>query len=286
MKQEGRVNVEGGAIWYEVFGAEKEGVPLVVIHGGPGAPHDYLEGLSALADERPVLFYDQLGCGKSDRPEARSLWTRERAVEELETLVDAMGLVEFDLLGQSWGAMLALSFLLAQEKRRVRKIVLSGPLISSPLWILDQSILLAELPEPHRSAALEAEASGDFSAPSYQEAMMAYYRKHLCRLEPWPEELERTMANMGSEVYLTMWGPSEFTCTGNLRDQDLSARLPSIDIPTLFTCGEFDEARPATVAGFAKLVPGSRMAMFEGTSHSHHLEAPERYIATLREFLD
>ena len=279
------VLVPGGRIWYGISGAGSKGTPLVAVHGGPGAPHDYLEGLSALSGERPVIFYDQLGCGKSERPADPSLWTRERATEELAMLVSSLGLEEFHLLGQSWGAMLAISYFLHHGAKRVRKLVLSGPLVSSARWMEDQRILLAQMPHSVQKAAQEAEAAGDFSTAAYQEAMTAYYRKHLCRMDPWPEELERSMANLGMEIYMTMWGPSEFICTGNLREHDLAGKLPSIDIPTLFTCGEFDEARPSTVAEFARLVPDSRLEVLAGASHSHHLEAAERYMAILREFL-
>src|SRR4051812_41937810 len=105
---EGRVSVPGGEVWYKLIHPDASGIPLVVMHGGPGSAHGYLLSLAALADERPVLFYDQLGCGFSDRPDDVSLWNAERFAEEFQVLRHALKLEEFHLFGHSWGAMLAL----------------------------------------------------------------------------------------------------------------------------------------------------------------------------------
>lgn len=87
------------------------------------------------------------------------------------------------------------------------------------------------------------------------------------------------------QVYLTLWGPSEFTCTGRLREVDLTPRLSQIKVPTLLTCGRFDEATPRTVEDFCRLIPGARMHIFEEASHNHHLEQSQAYLAAVREFL-
>jgi proline iminopeptidase len=115
--------------------------------------------------------------------------------------------------------------------------------------------------------------------------MTAYYQRYLCRLDPWPDCLKRSFAGLGMQVYLTMWGPSEFTCTGTLRQADLTPRLPELSVPTLLTCGRHDEATPATVARYCRLIPGARMQIFEDASHNHHLEQPDAYLAAVRNFL-
>jgi proline iminopeptidase len=278
------ISVPGGKVWYRVAGSDAPGVPLLLVHGGPGAPHDYLENLGVLADERPVVFYDQLGCGRSERPDDPSLWRTERFVAELAEVRRALGLSRVHLLGQSWGAFLAVAYLLS-EVSGVERLVLSAPLLSSPLWVADQQALLKSMPPEVQAAVSAAEATGDFDAPAYQEAMTAYYRRHLCRLDPWPDCVQRTFAAMGMPVYLAMWGPSEFTCTGSLQQADLTPRLPGLRVPTLLTCARYDEATPDTVAGFCRLIPGARLKVFEDASHMHHLEQPDEYLTTLRSFL-
>jgi proline iminopeptidase len=136
-----------------------------------------------------------------------------------------------------------------------------------------------------QDAVVAAESEGTFDTPVYQGAMTAYYQRHLCRLYPWPDCLNRTFEGMGMPVYLTMWGPSEFTCTGTLHRADLTPRLPEIRVPTLLTCGRHDEATPDTVAGFQRLIPDARMEVFQDASHSHHLEQPDAYLAEVRKFL-
>jgi len=283
-KTEGMISVPGGRVWYCIMGANSPGIPLLVLHGGPGAPHDYLENLALLADERPVIFYDQLGCGRSDRPDDPSLWRVERFVAELAKVRQVLGLERINLLGHSWGAMLALAHLLGGASG-IERLVLSGALVSSSLWMRDQHSLLEDMPAEVRGAVSMAEEQGDFDSPSYQAAMLTYYERHLCRLAPWPECLQRTFAAMGMQVYLTMWGPSEFTCNGSLKSADLAPRLAEIVIPVLFTCGRHDEARPETVAHFSEQVPNARLEIFENASHSHHLEQPDQYLAVVRNFI-
>lgn len=283
--QEGYLKVTGGNIWYKVAGIDKKGVPLLILHGGPGAPHDYLEPMEALSDERPVIFYDQLGCGNSDNPNDPSLWTLNHYVEELSQLREALGLDQVHILGQSWGTMLAVDYILAKGSNGVVSMVLSGPCLSADRFVSDQREYLHQLPEDVQRTILECEASGNFSSESYQKAMMAYYRLHVCRLEPWPECLNRTFEKLGHGIYEHMWGPSEFTMNGALGDYNRSDRLKEITIPVLFTCGRYDEATPAATAYYSSMLPGSEMVVFENASHEHHLEKTEEYLAVVREFL-
>ncbi len=283
-RNEGMIAVPAGRVWYRMVGQDAPGIPLLVLHGGPGAPHDYLENLAALADERPVVFYDQLGCGRSERPDDPALWQVARFVAELAAVRQALGLERVHLLGQSWGSMLAVESVLGGASG-IERLVLSGPCLSAPRWIADQRVWLEQMPLAVSKAVTMTEALGDYEAAPYQEAMNLYYRKHLCRLDPWPNSLQRTFAGLGMQVYLTLWGPSEFTCTGRLREVDLTPRLSQIKVPTLLTCGRFDEATPRTVEDFCRLIPGARMHIFEEASHNHHLEQSQAYLAAVREFL-
>jgi proline iminopeptidase len=283
---EGYIPVTSGSIWYKIVGANRKNIPLLVLHGGPGAPHDYLEPLEALSDERPVIFYDQLGCGNSDRPRGLSLWTIERFVNELEQVRTYLGPDKMHLLGQSWGTMLAVEYMLAKKPKDVVSLILSGPCLSLSRFTSDQKAYLLELPETLQRIINEGEASGCFGSREYQDAMMTYYGIHMCRLDPSPDCMNRTMEKMGYEVYEQMWGPSEFTITGTLKGYERADRLKEISVPTLFTCGRYDEATPSTTAYYHSLLPGSEIAIFEDASHQHHLEKAEEYLKVVRNFID
>jgi len=275
--------VPGGRIWYRAQG--DGGTPLVILHGGPGATHEYLEPLRALSDERPVIFYDQLGGGRSDRPADETLWTMDRFVEELDLLIGHLGLDVFHLLGSSWGSTLAVLYAQQKGQSRIASMVLSGPCLSAEVWAKDAREMVKRLPAKERDAIIDCEARGDFSSPSYAEAMDLFYHRHLCRMREWPECLTRSLGNMGADVYRVMWGPSEFTVNGNMKGMDLTSFLGLLRVPTLYTCGEFDEATSRSVRHFADLTPGSKAIVFLGASHSHHLEKEDEYIASIRSFL-
>ncbi len=277
------LKVEGGRIWYRVSG--DGGVPLIVLHGGPGTTHDYLDNLEALSDERTVVLYDQLGGGRSDRPKDRSLWNVGRFADELHALVQHLGYERYHILGQSWGTMLAVLYAQMYGQKGIASLVLSAPYLSSPLWEADQRRHVSALPDRERNAILECEARGDYSSPAYAEAMDVFYRRHVCRMPAWPENLNRTMQGMGMDVYGTMWGPSEFTLTGNMKGMDATGHLSDLRMPVLYTCGEFDEATPATTRRYAELTPGAQVLVFREASHMHHLENENEYLTAVRKFI-
>ncbi len=282
---EGFVEVPGGRVWYQIAGAGQTGTPILCLHGGPGMPHDYLEGLSDLAHGRPVIFYDQLGCGRSDRPAELSLWTVERFVEELATVCQALGLERPHLFGNSWGGWLALQYAL-DRRPELASLILSSSPPSVPRWIADCAELRAGLDRPVREVLDRHEAAGYFSCPEYQWAITQFYRRHLCRLDPWPDCVERTFANMGADVYMTMWGPSEFgPVTGRLRGWDVTDRLAEISVPTLVTGGRHDEARPAHLAILADRIRDCELVIFENSSHLAFIEEHEPYIQAVESFL-
>jgi proline iminopeptidase len=283
MRRDGFVPVEGGRVWYEIVGSG-DAIPLLTLHGGPGYPHYYLEPLEELSADRPVIFYDQLGCGKSDRPTDPNLWRTERFVRELGQVRAALGLTEMHLLGQSWGSMLATDYVLTGVEG-VRSLVLASPPLSIPRWIDDMKRLRSELPAEVQAVYDSHEAAGFTACLEYQAAMLHFYRRHVCRLDPWPDSLERAVAEVGGPVYSAMWGPSEFFVTGNLLDYDRTSRLGEITIPTLFTCGRFDEATPESTTFFHGLMPGSELAIFEKSAHCAHIEEQPAYLQRVREFL-
>ena len=281
--KEGFIPVTGGRVWYRVVGSGNA-IPLLTLHGGPGVPHDYLETLAGLADERPVVFYDQLGCGKSDRPDDVSLWRIERFVEEVSQVRRALGLEQIHLLGQSWGTMLATDYMLTQPIGVV-SLIFASPCLDIPRMMPEVQRLLAAMPPEVQAIIHQHEAAGTTESAEYQQAAGEFYARHLCRILPPPEPMQRAIAGMGQAVYGTMWGPSEFACTGTLKDYDRTARLHEITVPTLFTCGRYDECTPEMTSWFQQFMPQSEMVVFEHSAHMAQLEEPEAYLRVVRSFL-
>ncbi len=283
----GRIPIRGHETWYGVVGEGEEPgrLPLLVVHGGPGSSHDYLEPLAALAHGRRVIFYDQLGCGRSDHPHDESLWSAELFEAELGALRAALGLDRCHLLGQSWGGGLALAH--AARARGVASLTLADPLVCTADWIAEADRLRAELPRDVQGVLRRHEVAGTTGDPAYQQAMLVYYWRHVCRLEPWPECLRRSFAALEAdpEVYLTMWGPSEFHCTGVLRDWDVRPQLASVAAPVLVVGGRHDECTPAIQEDLHRRLPGSEWVVFEESSHMPHLEEQERFLDVVGGFL-
>ncbi|GAA5263500.1 proline iminopeptidase-family hydrolase [Methanocalculus sp. MC3] len=282
----GTISVPGGSVGYCIAGSDKPGCPLILIHGGPGGSCDAFEPFVALAQSRPVIFYDQLGSYRSPAPVDDSLLSLERFADELHAVISALAPGRVHLLGHSFGAMLVAAYIERYGQEGVVSLTLAGPLISSPRWEADQRRLLAGMPPDVRAVIEMHESCEVYDSPAYQEAMMAYYRRHLCRMDPWPDCLNRMFEYMAAPIYLAMWGPSEFTVRGSLREKDLTSVLPLLRLPVLFTCGEFDEATPLTVRDFCDLTDGAVMKIFAGASHMHFLEAEEEFMAVLSAFLE
>ena len=283
MACEGHIEVEGGKVWYRIVGDGKTGVPLLTLHGGPGYPHDYLEPLEALADERPVIFYDQLGCGRSAGPADPALWRADRFVRELAQVRKSLRLDRVHVYGHSWGTMLAVDSFLGGAS--VTSLILASPALSIPRWLEDASVYRAALPADVQAILARHEAAGTTHTSEYHDATMEYYHRYLCRMDPWPDAMNRSHDASSGEVYLEMWGPSEFHTTGNLRDYDRTGRLGEINVPTLYTCGGYDEATPGSTAWYQSLTPGAELAVFEHSAHMPHLEETDRYLTVVREFL-
>jgi proline-specific peptidase len=281
------VNSSGHKTWYSDVGPDGK-VPILLLHGGPGAPHDTFEPLAAeLSKERRVVMYDQLGCGLSDKPQDSSLWTIQYYLQELRWVIRELGLNEVVILGQSWGGMLALEYAVTRPQG-LRGLVLSNSLASSRTWNSEARRLVDEMPVHQREIIDRAESDGDTSSPEYQEAAMEFYRRHVCRIPEWPECLNRMFAKFTAhlEVYRHMWGASEFYCTGTLRDWDIRPRLKDVPTPTLIISGEFDEATPAVERELQAGIGGSRWELVRDASHMTHLEKPRQYLKAATGLLD
>jgi proline-specific peptidase len=280
----------GYNVWYRVVGTDEAPgkSPLLCLHGGPGATHDYLEPLEALAGTgRRVIFYDQLGAGNSDHPKKPALWTVSLFLEELAALRRHLQLDQVHLLGQSWGGMLAMEHALTRAEG-LRSLILADSLASMPQWSTETNRLRSRLPSDVQETLLNHETAGTTDDAAYQEAMLVFYRRHVCRLDPWPECLVRTFAKVAEnpEVYQTMIGPSEFHVTGTLKDWDIRNRLGEISVPTLVMAGRYDEATPAITGALHRGIAGSELVIFEESAHMPHLEETDRYLEVITDFLN
>jgi proline-specific peptidase len=286
---EGFVSFRGHRTWYRIVGdlasIAPGKFPLLTLHGGPGACHDYLESLQPLAATgRPVIFYDQLGCGNSDRPDDPAMWTVELFLDEVQTVRDALGLDQTHLLGQSWGGMLGMEYALTQPAGVISFTIASSP-ASMPLWVAEANRLRADLPPSVQATLLEHEAAGTTDSAAYVAAMQVFYDRHVCRVVPNPDFVSASFAKLGKQVYETMNGPSEFHVIGTLKTWDIRHRLPEITAPTLVTSGRYDECTPMQAQLIADAIPGAEWVLFEESSHMPHVEEPDRYLAVLEDFL-
>ncbi|HKV67041.1 MAG TPA: proline iminopeptidase-family hydrolase [Gaiellales bacterium] len=283
--QEQRVEVTGGSVWTAQLGPS-EGTPVLLLHGGPGAASYYMIPLAErLAEHRPVFVYDQLGCGRSDQPDDTSLWTVDRSVEEVDQVRAALGLGRCHLLGQSWGGWLSIEYM-TRGATGIERLVLASTSASIPEFMAGARGLIEQLPEPHRSVLIELGDRGEYDHPDYLAAVDVFYHRHLCRMEPWPEALVRSGEQMdGNQVYLTMNGPTEFDVIGLLREWDRTADLGRIRVPTLVTCGRYDEITPSCSETITRGIPDARMHVFEESAHCAHLEEADDYARIVEAFL-
>src|SRR5215472_9837922 len=258
--QEGYVPFAGYRTWYRITGTGEEPgkFPLLCLHGGPGASWHHMAPYTELAIGRRVICYDQVGCGNStvDEPHDPAMWTTEFYVDEVNAVREALGLGECHVLGHSWGGMLGMAYAITKP---------------------------AEVDEVLR----RHEAEGTTGSEEYQETMVVFYDRHVCRVRPYPDWVQQTFdaIETSPEVYFTMNGPSEFHVIGPLKDFDLVSQLGQIEVPTLLFCGEFDEVTPATVRQAHEGIPGSQFAVLDGCSHMSQAERPDLALGLVRGWL-
>ncbi len=286
MAEEGYVDVQGHDFYYKLFGRENRRGNVVCLHGGPGATHDYLLPLADLAEHGyTVIFYDQLGCGRSQLPKNQALLTIERAVEDLEIFRRKMSLGRMHLFGSSYGGLLAIAYALKYQ-RNLRSMITAGGLASVPLTISEMERLKKGLPSDVQATLRKYEAEGEYTNTEYLRAVDVFYRKHLCRLKEWPPELKYSLEHTSTPVYGTMNGPNEFTIVGNIRYWDVSRELHRINVPTLVTGGRYDEVTPKVAKQIHRGIKGSKLALFAGSSHLPMWEEREKYMSEVAGFLN
>lgn len=285
---EGYVNVLGHWLFFKSFGGSGKAGTILCLHGGPGGGHDMGTPMARLTqDGYRVVFYDQLGAGKSDHPRDKLLYTVEMYVDEVEGVRQALGLGKVHLWGASWGAFLGVGYGVKYSANLKSLMVQSGT-CSVPLCRAEFLRLREELPKDILETLKKHEAREEYSDPEYLKTVEFVYRKHVCRLDPWPPFMrplvERTGAT-GGLVYKLMWGENEFLPVGNLLYWDVTRELGNIECPTLVTCGEFDEVTPANSELIHRGVKNSKFVVFKDCSHMVMYEDPEEYLRVHKDFL-
>lgn len=282
-QSEGTIAVPGGDVWFKRVGGGR-GLPLLVVHGGPGLPHNYVLALERLADEREVIFWDQLGCGNSECPSDPQLWTMERSVAEADAVISALGLERFHLFGNSWGGMLAQQYVLDVATTAV-SLTISNSIASIPAFADMVSRLKHDLDPATQSAIDRHEAAGTTHSREYQDAIRTWNQTYLCRVLPWPREVQDAFMRMGTEIFETMFGPSDFHIVGTIKTWDVFDRLTEITLATLIIAGRHDECAPEHMREMHQRIKGSRFELFESSSHMPFIEEPQRFDQVMRDFL-
>ncbi|PVH94907.1 proline-specific peptidase [Periconia macrospinosa] len=281
--------------WYKIFGdLNTSAAPLIVLHGGPGACHDYLLPLTDLASSRPIIFYDQIGNGRSthlpDKAGDESFWTIDLFKAELDNLIRHLGLHErpIDVLGHSWGGMLAAEWAATPGAVHLRRLILSNSLASMDVWRTGISELRKALPQDVQQVLDRAEQKEEFETPEYAAAIEVFYKRHFSLSRPWPaKEVQAALDwfEKDSTTYGTMYGPSELYISGSLRDWTSVPLLSKIKAPTLLINGTEDEAQDVAMKPFFDYIGRVKWVTIDKAAHFSHVDQRERYMAAVESFL-
>lgn len=280
-------------VWTKRIGNNPK-IKVLILHGGPGANHDPYECFESFLPKEGIefIYYDQLGAGNSDRPTDKSLWVLPRFVEELEQVRVALGLNKDNLYlyGQSWGGILGMEYALKYQQN-MKGLIISNMMSSAPAYSAYANDVLAKQMPPAVLTEIKAlEAKSDFANPRYMELLLPnYYEKHICRIPTaqWPEPLNRGLAKLNQEQYVTMQGPSEFGMAGdaNLKNWDRSQDLPKITVPTLVIGATYDTMDPKHMEMMARQVKNGTFLLCANGSHLAMYDDQQTYFSGLISFL-
>ncbi|KAI1502659.1 proline-specific peptidase [Biscogniauxia marginata] len=283
--------------WYKVVGdlADSKKTPLIVLHGGPGACHDYLLPLTDLAPSVPLVFYDQIGNGRSTHlPEKagdEDFWSVALFKDELDNLIAHLGLKQrpINLYGHSWGGILAVEWAATSTNAvNLQHLVISNSLASMEVWKIGIAALRKQLPEDVRAVLDRAEENQDFESPEYEAAVKVFYKRHLSLSRPWPaKEVQDALDWFARDptTYGTMYGPSELHCSGSLRDWTSIPLLSKIKVPTLLLNGTDDEAQDVAMQPFFEHIEKAKWIVLDNAAHFSHVDQRMKYMKQVGEFL-
>ncbi|AEP28252.1 proline iminopeptidase-family hydrolase [Brumicola nitratireducens] len=286
-EQAGYIAVDGGRIWYRINGMQHLGKSpaIIMMHGGPGGTHRSNMPYVALSDTYPVILYDQLGSGNSERPGDQRNWNVKRFVDEIDHIRQALGLDEIIIAGHSWGGSLSAEYA-SRNPSGLKAAILSSPLISTPQWNKDNQDWVDELPLEAKTVLKKNDFAGSLDDPEFKAAVDLFYSRHMCRTDPCSTTSYRDDGPTGNdEMYVTMWGVTDFNGYGTLKDYDITDKLKDISVPSLVICGEFDEARPRTCHRYANMIENATTVIVPDAGHATMSADEAMYIKTVRDFL-
>lgn len=265
---------------------------VLLLHGGPGATHEYFEGFDSFLPAAGVeyIYYDQLGSAYSDQPNDSTLWTVPRFVDEVEQVRVALGLdsTNFVLLGQSWGGILAMEYALAHPTA-LKGLVISNMMSSIPAYNdYAHRVLMPAMDPKVLAEILTLERQGRTEEPRYEELLVPFYEQHLLRMPSaeWPEPVLRSFAKLNRRIYVPMQGPSEMGASGILEHWDRSRDLGRIAVPTLVIGARYDTMDPAHMEWMSKQIPGASYLYCPNGSHLALYDDQQTYMKGLVAWLE
>ena len=267
-------------------------IKLLLLHGGPGATHEYFEAFDSYLPQAGVeyYYYDQLGSHRSSQPDIPELWETARFVDEVEQVRVALGLDagNFFLLGHSWGGILAIEYAL-KHQQHLKGLVISNMVSSIPAYNrYAHDVLMPEIPPDVLAEIKAIEAARDFENPRYMELLIPYhYEHHVLRMPhaQWPDPVLRAFAHINPNVYIPMQGPSELGASGKLAQWDRTADLPRIRVPTLTIGAAHDTMDPQCMAAMARALPQGQYLHCPDGSHMAMYDDQAAYVSGLLAFL-
>lgn len=278
-------------VWTKRIGNNPK-IKILILHGGPGANHEYLEAVDSFFPREGFEYYhyDQLGSFFSDQPNNPELWKVERFVEEVEQVRKALKLdsSNFFLYGQSWGGILAMEYALKYQSN-LKGLIISNMMMNAPAYGKYADEVLGPQMKPEVLAEIrDLEKKGEFDNPRYMELLMEnYYTEHICRipLDEWPDSVSRGFSRINNDVYIPLQGPSEFGIRGILEKWDRTADLPKIKIPTLFIGARYDTMDPKHMELVSTQVQNGSYLYCPNGSHLAMYDDQETYFAGLIKFI-
>lgn len=283
---EGYMPFKGFNTYYRIVGEDKPGTPIVLLHGGPGSTHNYFEVLDSLGNDRPVIMYDQIGCGLSQAYDQTQFFNMETWLEELIRLRNYLKLKEVHILGQSWGGMLLLEYLCNHQPEGIKSAILASTLPSSQLWGQEQHRMIKELPLDMQQAIKTADETGNYTTEECIRATNEYMLRHCAPIftNEDPECLTRPKKS-GSLAYITGWGPNEFTPLGNLKNYNVINELKNIKCPVLITSGTNDLSTPLINKTMFDGIANAKWELFANSRHMAFAEENKKYLELLSTWL-
>jgi len=278
-------------VWTKRVG-NNPGIKLLLLHGGPGATHEYFEAFDSFLPRAGIeyYYYDQLGSAYSDQPDAPELWDLARFVDEVEKVRRALRLdaTNFYLLGQSWGGILALEYALHYQQH-LKGLVISNMQPSVPAYnAYAHDVLMPAMDQKALAEILRLEAAGDYENPRYEELLVQYYYvDHVLRMPPgeWPDPVRRAFARINKKIYIPMQGPSEMGASGKLAAWDRTADLRKLTVPTLSIGARYDTMDPAQMEMLARNVQRGRYLYCPNGSHLAIYDDQPVYMEGIIQFL-